>query len=501
MLLVHCAVYLRQSQDKANDELAVSRQRADCLKLCKARGWEPVEYVDNDTSASKGRRPDYQRMLQDIRDGRIGAVVAWHLDRLHRQPIELEQFMALADEKRVALATVTGDVDLSTDNGRLIARITGAVARAEIERKSARQQRAALQRAEQGRVHSGGRRPFGYQDKLTVHKAEAKLVRRAYALALRGEALYSIAAQWNDAGVTTTTGGRWRSSTLRQVLVNPRYAGLRSYRGEVLKDVDESAMARTGRRAHLGSCPQPDHPTRTQEEPHPRPQVPTHGIAVCGVCDAPLASGSKGTYTTYVCKSKGCFAVTRHQGPVDKLVVDLVLAYLSRPDAADLLVDQGREDLDALRRRERVLLDRLDALAVDYADELLDRRGYQVARERVESQLAEVTAKMHGGDRHRLLEDLVKAKNPRKVWAKKTLDNRRAIIQTLMRPKVLPAGKGRRFNREQRPRLGHWRGVAPTDFDAKATAAGPGHLLRYPFLVGHAAHVKGKHRFFERASD
>ena len=94
-------------------------------------------------------------MLQDIRDGSIGAVVAWHLDRLHRQPIELEHFMALADEKRIALATVAGDVDLSTDNGRLIARITGAVARSEVERKSARQKRAAQQRAEQGRVHSG----------------------------------------------------------------------------------------------------------------------------------------------------------------------------------------------------------------------------------------------------------------------------------------------------------------------------------------------------------
>jgi site-specific DNA recombinase len=78
-------------------------------------------------------------MLQDIRDGKVGPVVTWHLESLHRQSIGLEHFMALADEHRIALATVTGDVDLSTDNGRLIARITGAVARAEVECKSARQ--------------------------------------------------------------------------------------------------------------------------------------------------------------------------------------------------------------------------------------------------------------------------------------------------------------------------------------------------------------------------
>ena len=58
-------------------------------------------------------------MLADIREGRIGAVVAWDLDRLHRRPIELEAFMALADEKQLALATVSGDVDLSTRAGPL----------------------------------------------------------------------------------------------------------------------------------------------------------------------------------------------------------------------------------------------------------------------------------------------------------------------------------------------------------------------------------------------
>src|ERR1700756_936078 len=120
---MRAAVYLRQSMDRNGDELAISRQREDCLKLCRSRDWAAAEYVDNDTSATNGKsRPSYQRMLTDITAGRIDAVVAWDLDRLHRRPIELEHFMQLADTKRLALATVTGDVDLSTDNGRLFAR-------------------------------------------------------------------------------------------------------------------------------------------------------------------------------------------------------------------------------------------------------------------------------------------------------------------------------------------------------------------------------------------
>lgn len=132
------AVYLRQSVDKYGDELAISRQREDYLKLCERRGWIPREYVNNDESATTGCRPAYERMLGDIQAGQIAAVVVWDLDRLHRRPIELEHFIDLADEMHLALASVGGDADLSTDNGRLFARIKGAVARAEIERKSVR---------------------------------------------------------------------------------------------------------------------------------------------------------------------------------------------------------------------------------------------------------------------------------------------------------------------------------------------------------------------------
>jgi len=116
------AVYLRISEDRSGDQLGVQRQREDCENLCTVKRWGTVEYLDNDTSATSGKkRPAYERMLADIRDGRIGAVVVWDLDRLHRRPIELEEFMALADEKHLALATVSGDVDLSTAQGRLVA--------------------------------------------------------------------------------------------------------------------------------------------------------------------------------------------------------------------------------------------------------------------------------------------------------------------------------------------------------------------------------------------
>jgi DNA invertase Pin-like site-specific DNA recombinase len=99
-------IYLRQSYAPNGDILAVSRQRTDVRKLCGERGWtDTVEYVDNDFSATSGkRRPAYQDMLADIRDGTITAVAVWDLDRLYRQPRALEDFIDLADEQHLVLA-------------------------------------------------------------------------------------------------------------------------------------------------------------------------------------------------------------------------------------------------------------------------------------------------------------------------------------------------------------------------------------------------------------
>jgi DNA invertase Pin-like site-specific DNA recombinase len=77
----------------------VQRQVEDCRKLASERGWVVAEeYVDNDVSAYSGkRRPSYQRMLADMAAGERDAVIVYNLDRLHRQPAELEDFVTLCE--------------------------------------------------------------------------------------------------------------------------------------------------------------------------------------------------------------------------------------------------------------------------------------------------------------------------------------------------------------------------------------------------------------------
>jgi hypothetical protein len=159
------------------------------------------------------------------------------VDRLTRSPRELEEVIDLHDQHGVLLATVTGEIDLLTPTGRMLARMLGAAARHEAEHKAERQRRAGLQKAKAGKVHRSGTRGYGYQpDGTTVVPAEAAIVREAATRALAGESVRSIAGDLNDRVVPTVTGKQWSAAVLRQILASGRVSGRREYHGEIMTE-------------------------------------------------------------------------------------------------------------------------------------------------------------------------------------------------------------------------------------------------------------------------
>src|SRR6266542_2810991 len=206
--MLRAGIYARISSDREGDNLAISRQLTDSQKLAAERGWEVVErYVDADISAYSGtRRPEHLRMLDEIAAGLIAAVVVYHADRLQRHPRELEDFLDLCQRMGTKRATVSGDLDLSTHEGQLMARITGAVARKESDDKSRRIRRKHEELAAAGRVSGGGTRPYGYEsDKRTIRPDEAEVIRECAARVLAGDSLRGICTDLNRAGVVAVT--------------------------------------------------------------------------------------------------------------------------------------------------------------------------------------------------------------------------------------------------------------------------------------------------------
>jgi site-specific DNA recombinase len=445
---VRAAVYLRQSLDREGTGLAVARQREDCLKLCAARDWEPVEYVDNDISASSGKaRPAYVRMLADIDAGRLGAVVAWDLDRLHRRPVELEHFIDVADRHRLALATVGGNVDLSTSDGRLHARIKGAVARQEIEHKSDRHKRANLQRAESGKPPPGGRRAVGYEPGgMEIRESEARFIRDGYRHLLGGASLRGIAAQWNAAGVTTATGGAWRPDAVRYTLRNPRNAAIVVHRGEEMGAGSWPPIV--PEHTYRAAVALLDDPSRRTTPSNARLYL-LAGLALCQ-CGARVMTGrTQHGQRTYRCgRSRG--HLSRAAEPVDELAVALVVARLSQPDAADLLITrEDGPDVGALREEATALRTRLGELSDMFADGAITKAQFARGTERARQALQVTEERLADAGRVSVLGELVAAGDVRTVWDGLDLDRQRAVIDALMVVTLLPPGRGARIFRPE----------------------------------------------------
>ncbi|MGZ4590620.1 MAG: recombinase family protein, partial [Actinomycetes bacterium] len=190
------AIYTRISSDPDGTQLGVERQEQDCRALAERLGWSVAEvYRDNDVSAfARKPRPEYERMLADLRDGHRDGVVCYHIDRLTRRNKDLDRFLEAVDQGRVRqVKFVAGSTDLGSRDGLLVARIMAAVAENESATKSRRMKRKNEQKAQMGLPHVSSTRPFGYQlDGTTVIEAEAAVIRDLAARLVAGESLRSL---------------------------------------------------------------------------------------------------------------------------------------------------------------------------------------------------------------------------------------------------------------------------------------------------------------------
>jgi site-specific DNA recombinase len=319
------AIYARISSDQDGTTLGVQRQLEDCRRLAADLGW-PVgdEYVDNDLSAYSGkRRPEYERMLSDLADGSRDAVLIYHVDRLTRRPIELEQFLDVltAAKVRHVRFVAGGDLDVGNGDGLMVLRMLLAVAANESATKSRRVKRKMLQNAEAGLPHGGPQRPFGYHDdKLTVRDDEAQVVCALAQRFLAGESLRSLATWLDEQSIATVSGKPWRTSTLRALLASGRIAGLRDHQGQVIgKAVWEPIINEQTRARILARMAE----QKASGRRSPRRYL-LSGLLRCHRCGNTLYSAAREEVRRYVCASGpahgGCGGTFVVAGPVEELI-------------------------------------------------------------------------------------------------------------------------------------------------------------------------------------
>jgi site-specific DNA recombinase len=458
-------IYVRISSDRLGDQLGVTRQKEDCLAEAARRGWTIAEiYEDDDRSAFNGKpRPEYQRLLTDIREGRRDGVMAWRLDRLHRRMAELEDFITLSDRERVALATVTGDVDLSTSSGRLMARTMGAFGAHESEVKSERIRRKHLELAEHGKVSGGGTRPYGYTlDRRQVVDTEAAVIRDVAKRVLAGDSLRSICTDLNEHGTRSVTGREWTPTVLRTMLLSARISGQRERHGEIVSRAEWPPIIRPQQTLRLRALlTDPDRRTNRTAR-----RYLLTGMVRCQACGTTMvARPREDGRRRYVCnKSPGSEGCGRTFVLADELETFVIAALIHRLDAPSLARALARGASTDLRAATvQASLDdaegRLEELAKAYADGAITFREWQAARPRLLKCIDTAKSSLRRDSRALALEGFVG--NPahlRSTWDSLRLTRQQAIAKALLDHVTIgPAVRGRNRFDDRRVRPA-WRG-------------------------------------------
>ncbi|MCA1707415.1 MAG: recombinase family protein, partial [Actinobacteria bacterium] len=398
-------------------------------------------------------RKGYRALLDQLERGVANGVLAWHTDRLHRSPVELERYIAVCEQRSVITHTVqAGPLDLATPSGRMVARQLGAVARYESEHKAERIRAARRQAAREGRW-SGGVRPFGFEaDGVTIRPCEAEVIVEATEAILGGESLRSVTRRVNATGLRTTFGRLdWDAISFKEVLIRPRNAGLMFYKGEEVGPASWPAIVSEDRwRALVAVLTDPRRKTSTSN----RVRWLGSGIYLCGFCGKPSLRASTaggGSRTSvrrppaYRCREPGIGHVVRAAQPLDELVVSTILERLARPDACELLVPPDVDvDVNAVRAEADVLRTRLDALAVKFAEGAVTASQLQAGTDRLRSRLVSIESAIADVVVPSPLDGIAASVDPAAVWAQLDMPRRRGVLDALATVTVLPSPKGRR---------------------------------------------------------
>jgi site-specific DNA recombinase len=436
------AIYVRISLDSTGEGLGVQRQEEDARAIIEARGWALAGvYSDNSISASDSKkfRPGYAELQRDYAEGLFDALVVWDLDRLTRQPRQLEDWIDAAEGRGLALVTTNGEADLTTDGGRMYARIKLAVARAEIERKSARHRRALKQHAEAGRIPHGPRL-FGYTAGGNIEPTESVIVADIFERFYAGESLRSVTRLLQDQGVPTRSGRPWSTRTVRDMLTNPRYAGWAVYQGDISTDNDGNPLR--GQWSPLVSEEVFDvirarlsDPSRKTNRVGTDRRYLGSSLYVCDTCDGPIRTINSGKY---YCAGH----LIREHSHVDTFVTDVIAERLADPNLSNLLAPVG-DDMKLVVEDSKQLRARLAKIDNEYDEGIIDGRRWRSAKEKVAAKVREIDKILATRKGGAALGKIAEAPDPAQAFRDASLMGQRAVIDALCTVRLHRQPRGR----------------------------------------------------------
>ena len=223
-------IYIRVStEDQAREGFSLGEQEEKLKQLCSFKEFQVYKvYQDRGISAKDmEHRPGFQKMMDDMRKGKINYIVAYKLDRVTRSVRDLELLIDELEKNNCYLICERDDVNTSTANGRFFVRMLTVLSQLEIEVVSERTKFGMSGAIKAG--HLPGICPLGYyrdKDKsVKIDPITSKVVKRIFQMYLEGKSYYRISEIFNQEKVLYPRDKEWTEAAIRTIINNQIYVG------------------------------------------------------------------------------------------------------------------------------------------------------------------------------------------------------------------------------------------------------------------------------------
>ncbi len=237
-------LYVRVSTlEQAQTGYSVGEQKARLLKYAEAQNYKVIDvYSDEGVSGKSLVRPAIDRLINDIKDGKIDIVLIYKLDRLSRRVKDVLELVDLFEQNGVSLFSLNENIDLTSPFGRASLKISATFSEFERETIVERMIMGKDARAKMGLYSCPGKCPFGYildrdNDCFIIDEEKAIAIRDIFTQYLTGK--YSFRSLYDYIKTKYPNIPFFsHAMTCKDIVERPLYAGYFVYKGELIKAIN-----------------------------------------------------------------------------------------------------------------------------------------------------------------------------------------------------------------------------------------------------------------------
>lgn len=199
---------------------------------------EIIEYEDEGFSGKNTKRPQFQKMMQDMKERHFDYLVCYRLDRLGRNLADLANLMEDLNRRNTSFISIKEKFDTTTPIGKAMLYFSGVLAQMEREQIAERVKDNMIMLARSGRW-LGGTTPLGYSSLklekevsalkkksmfcLTQNPEEIHLARFIFSCFMEKHSITKVMEHLLTNNIKTRNGKEFCVSGIRDILVNPVY--------------------------------------------------------------------------------------------------------------------------------------------------------------------------------------------------------------------------------------------------------------------------------------